>query len=57
MQAKNDIKISAIFSNVEKIKAHSELTKIELKVVDNIKYNPRIIIYDIRETDTRRDKK
>jgi len=42
---------------VKKIKAHSELTKIELKVVDIIKYNPRIIIYDIRETDTRRDKK
>lgn len=44
---KNGIKIEAISPDIEKLKKHPNLTKIRLKVVENVKYNPRLIVYGI----------
>ena len=44
---KNCVKIEALSPDIERIKNHPELAKIGLKVIEDVKLNPRLIIYGI----------
>lgn len=44
---KNGIKIDAVSPNIEKIKTHPDLARIGLKVVENVKFNPRLIVHGV----------
>lgn len=44
---KNGIKIEAIEPDIEKIKAHPRLVQAGLKVVENEKFNPRLIVFGV----------
>lgn len=43
----NGIRIEAISLDLEKVRAHSELARAGLKIVENIKMNPRLIVHGV----------
>lgn len=43
----NGVKIEAINPYIEKIKTHPKLTEAGLKVVENVKMNPRLIVFGV----------
>lgn len=47
MARNNGIRIEAVSPDIEAIKAHPELRKVGLKVTENIKYAPRLIVHGI----------
>lgn len=43
----NGIRIEAYSPNLERIKSHPGLKKAGLKVEENVKFNPRIVVYGV----------